>query len=255
MAKAMRSPKLAKLSPRPLRAGVIEQVRGAILDGRLPAGAPLVEARIAEELGVSRAPVREAVRMLEEEGLVVSIPYRGAFVTDVTPETILEIVDARSVLEAFAAERALPRLREDGIRRLRELYRLMDQAADADDPAGLIEHHLAFHRTIYELASHGLMLDFWLSMESKLRMYLRVNLRTFESLKGVVRGHQQTLRAIESGEAARIKREVVAHIHQNVEQLVGGARAHGEDRAQAASKAPRARPTRRPRKAKSKTKS
>src|SRR5207302_6083210 len=99
-----------RLKPRPYRFDVVALIRQAILNGSLRAGAPLVEAQLAQEMGVSRAPIREALLKLGEQGLVVNIPYRGTYVTEVSPHRIRDIISLRAVLETLAAERSLPAL-------------------------------------------------------------------------------------------------------------------------------------------------
>lgn len=209
-----------RLAPRTLRFDVAESIRSAILQGVLPAGSPLVEARIADEMGVSRAPVREALRKLEEEGLVVSIPYRGSYVTRVSPETMLQIATLRTVLERFAAEQALPRLLSEGLPRLRSLITEMRTAAEEGNEAMLVEHHMAFHRSFYELAGNALLLQFWSIMEGQLRLYLRVNLRTFGDLREVAELHEETLRILESRDLEALKAHLSDHIVAAAERMV-----------------------------------
>lgn len=211
-----------RLAPRTLRFDVVESIRSAILDGTLSAGSPLVEARIAEEMGISRAPVREALRKIEEEGLVVSIPYKGTYVTQVRPEAILEIASLRDLLEPFAAEQALPRLKSEGLQRMRGLVEEMRAAATEENQGLLVEIHLAFHRALYELAGHALLLQFWTIMEGQLRLYLHVNHLTFASLQTVAELHEEMIRILETGDPETIKAHLARHIGGYAEQLVHG---------------------------------
>jgi len=86
----------------------LHAVRNAILDGTFPPGSQLREVPIATELGTSRAPVREALRHLEREGLIVRVPFRGAFVAEISPRAAAEIAALRAILEPYAVECALP---------------------------------------------------------------------------------------------------------------------------------------------------
>jgi DNA-binding GntR family transcriptional regulator len=209
-----------KLAPRTFRRDVAASIRAAILDGTLPSGAPLVERRIAQEMGVSRAPVREALRLLEEEGLVVTFPYKGTYVTQVSPRMVDEILSLRTALDAFAAERALPRLRRDAAQHLTELQRQLLAAADAGEEDELVEVHLAFHRAFYELADHDLLLQFWTTMESQLRLYDRVHQRAYASLQEYAAAHQRIVEVLVSGDLKDLKRVLVEHITENVSQLL-----------------------------------
>ncbi len=216
-----------RLAPRTLRFDVVESIRAAVLDGTLPAGSPLVEARIAEEMGISRAPVREALRKLEQEGLVISIPYKGTYVTQVTPEAMLEIASLRTMLEAFAVGRALPRLRAGGFEQLKGFVADMRTAAARQDPTLMVEAHLNFHRTPYEMADNTLMLQFWRIMEGQIGLYLRVNHLTFGTLEEIADSHEQFVGILETGDLDAIKAHIVQHVEQAAERLVRGQRTHG----------------------------
>src|SRR5579884_3069963 len=128
-----------RLSPRTYRLDVVESIRSAIHTGLLKGGTPLVERRIAEEMGISRAPVREALRQLEEEGLVVNIPFKGWYVTEVTPKAMAEIVSLRKAIEGFAAERAIAEASAADLRDLQRLHADMERAAKKDDADELLE--------------------------------------------------------------------------------------------------------------------
>jgi DNA-binding GntR family transcriptional regulator len=209
-----------KLTPRTFRRDVAASIRAAILDGTLRSGAPLVERRIAQEMGVSRAPIREALRLLEEEGLVVTFPYKGTYVTHVSPRMVDEILSLRTALDAFAAERALPRLRHDGARHMTRLQRQLLAAAERADEDELVELHLAFHRAFYELADHDLLLQFWTTMESQMRLYDRVHQRAYASLQEYAEAHQRIVDVLATGNLTDLKKILVEHITENVSQLL-----------------------------------
>ena len=211
---------LQRLVPRPYRRDAADMLRSAILDGTLAAGSPLVERRIAEEMGISRAPVREALRKLEEDGLVLTLPYKGTYVTRVTPKMVDEILSLRTVLEGFAAERALPRLLAHDVARLTDLQLRMVAAASGADQDALVELHMAFHRTFYEFADHELLLQFWTTMEGQLRLYDRVHQRTYASLDQYVEAHQRIVDVLPDADPAALRQVLVAHITENVEQLL-----------------------------------
>ena len=215
---------LRRLSPRTYGRDVAASLRAAILNGTLRSGAPLVERRLADELGVSRAPVREALRVLEEEGLVVTFPYKGTYVRQVTPRTVDEILSLRGVLEGFAAERALPRLVEEHGERLRTLLDQMSRAAADGDEDALVELHMAFHRTFYELSDHSLLLQFWTIMETQLRLYDRVHQQAYASLEQYVQAHVGIADLVSAEGAERLlpqlRHLLVEHITEKVEELL-----------------------------------
>jgi DNA-binding GntR family transcriptional regulator len=222
-----RAGRLQRLEPRTFGRDVAAQLRAAILDGTLRSGSPLVERRIAQDMGVSRAPVREALRKLEEEGLVVTFPYRGTYVTQVTPRMVDEILSLRTVLDGFALERALPQLATRGVARLQDLLGQMVEAAARDDQDELVELHMAFHRTFYELADHELLLQFWKMMESQLRLYDRVHQQAYQSLEQYVAAHREIVELVSEPDLyqlrlmlPRLRQQFIAHITENVTELL-----------------------------------
>jgi DNA-binding GntR family transcriptional regulator len=137
------------------------KLRAAIVDGRLPIGKPLRERQIADDLELSRAPVREALRSLEKEGLVVTVPHRGTYVATYTDRDVEEIYSLRATLESLAFVRATNRVTATELRSLDSLVGRMDRLATGSNFQELIKTDLAFHRRICELADHGRLLETW----------------------------------------------------------------------------------------------
>jgi len=211
-----------KLQQRTTLDTVAAVLRKAILEGSLGPGTQLREAHIAAELGVSRAPLREALSKLEEEGLVVKMPFRGAFVAEVGPKVVEEIATLRLRVEPFAIERSLPWLlgaagRAQFKARLSDLKR----AASEGDVPGCIDAHLGLHRMFYEAADHKLLMDLWNSWEWQLRLFLAVDLRAFSNLREVAQVHVRLHKIIQSGDMAAITEEVRHHIHGATESGAG----------------------------------
>ena len=187
---------------------VYQVLRTAILDGNLSAGEQLREAHIATQLGISRASVREALTRLEEDGLVLKIPFRGAFVIEVTDRDIAEIASIRSLVESFALELSMDSLR--GAHRaemLRAVEDLRDAARRGDIPAS-IEAHLSFHRLMYQLSGHRLLQDMWKGWESKLRLYLAADHRSYGDLDEIAVKHERLALAVIRGDQEAIKAEM-----------------------------------------------
>ena len=204
---------LEPLDHQPRAESAAAALRNAILSGRLAPGTQLREVRIAAELGVSRAPLREALRSLEEEGLVVRHAYRGAFVAEIGAETVEEIASLRVRLEPYAIQLSLPRLRtQQGAAVLRAAFDRLDARSQAGDVPGSIDAHLAVHRVFYELSGHRLLLDNWRSWESQLRLYLAIDHSAFTALEHQVSHHQGLVDAITRGTMRDIDREVKRHI-------------------------------------------
>ena len=209
-----------RLSPRTYHQDVGQSIRAAIHAGTLTGGTPLIERRIAEDMGISRAPVREALRQLEEEGLVVNIPFKGWYVTEVSPKAMAEIVSLRRVIEAFAAERATALAKASDLRDLQRLHADMERAAAKDDADELLELHLRFHSRFYELAAHDLLRQVWSTMEGQLRLYLRLHQLTYDTLPHYVEAHRPIVDALIARDAEALKAAIGDHLGEHTEQLI-----------------------------------
>ncbi|MFD9660102.1 GntR family transcriptional regulator [Rhodococcus sp. NPDC059968] len=204
---------LGRIHQRTTPGTVAGVLRTAILDGTLAPGSQLREAHIAADLGVSRAPLREALSILADEGLVVKIAYKGAFVAEVSAKGMAEIASLRKRLEPYAIELALPRLSGAGRTKIVRTLQDMARGADDGDLTRTIDAHMSFHRVIYELSEHGLLLDLWRSWESQLQLFLSADHQSFPDLHDVVAEHERLLTIIDTGDLEAITREIDRHVH------------------------------------------
>src|SRR5688500_1547327 len=134
--------------------GVYRVLRAAILAGSVPAGGQLREAHIAADLGISRSPLREALTKLEEEGLIVKIPFRGAFVVEVSAREVAEIASIRLLVEPYAAELSAEALRGPERPELMRAAEELHRATETNDIPASTDAHLRFHRLSHDLAGH-----------------------------------------------------------------------------------------------------
>jgi DNA-binding GntR family transcriptional regulator len=192
---------------------VYQRLRRAILDGHMPAGSPLREATIAREFGISRSPLREALHRLEEEGLVEKFPYRGAFVAQVSEETIAEIAKVRMLVEPYVVEQALPALRGDKRLDLLENVDALRRAAASGDPSAMVDAHLSFHGVFYEHCGNSLLRDLWLSWQSKLQLFLIADHNAFDDASEIFDLHGSFIDAVLSEDVEGTRDHVVRHIH------------------------------------------
>lgn len=146
-------------SYKPLRDVVVENIRQAIISGQFPAGMRLMELQLAEEMGVSRTPVREAIRKMELEGLVVMIPRRGAYVANISIKDINEVYQVRTALDVLAAGLAADKITEE---EAAEMQRLIDEdkaLVEARNYPKIIENDTAFHDIIYRASGNKRCMD------------------------------------------------------------------------------------------------
>jgi len=196
----------------PLREQVKELVLERILDGTYKPGDRLVETRIAQELGTSQAPVREALRELESLRFVESEPFRGARVRAVSRAQMAEIYPVRAALEEVAGREAARRMNGD-VKALEAELAAMRRAARAGDIHRQVEHDVRFHRVIVEAAGNATLLEVWSSLRIEARTIITL-LTTGIDPAELVEFHVPVLEALRSGdpdEAGRVLRHHVEH--------------------------------------------
>ena len=140
---------------RPLRDLVFEALRDAIIRGILKPGERLMEVQLAEELGVSRTPVREAIRKLELEDLVVMIPRKGAYVSGISLKDIADVFEVRAAVEALAAGLAAERITDEELEELERILVKKAEIIDANDLDRLVEIDISFHESLYHASRNA----------------------------------------------------------------------------------------------------
>ena len=158
-----------------LRDQVRDLLLSRVMSGEYPPGSRLVETRIAQELGVSQAPVREALRDLEQLGCIVHEPFRGCSVRAFSAAELLEAFPVRAALEALAARLAAERMTEDELLRLAELLETMRAAAARGDAHDQSQANASFHATIVRAARNATLERQWSFLEPYSRTFLTVS--------------------------------------------------------------------------------
>lgn len=161
---------LPRVQPRVLRQEVLTALRTAILANEIPAGTRILEADVAEQMGVSRAPVREAIRHLEQEGLVEIFPHRGAVVVGLPEAEIDAIYELRSVIEGRAIAAAVASVTDEDLGRLEAIIVDMDRAIDAREVETVADLDLQFHGLIVELSGMTLLRHIWSGLDGLVRV-------------------------------------------------------------------------------------
>jgi DNA-binding GntR family transcriptional regulator len=198
-----------------IRSNLREQIKDVILQrivvGEYSPGARLVETRIAQELGVSQAPVREALRDLEQLGCIVHEPFRGCSVRAFSAEELLEAFPVRAALEALAASLAAARITEEELLHLAELLERMRNAAQRGDAHDQSQANASFHATIVRAARNATLERQWSFLEPYSRTYLTVSQPGLD-LRALSERHVPILEALRArdGDAA------AAAMHQHL---------------------------------------
>jgi DNA-binding GntR family transcriptional regulator len=210
----MNDPKLKPVSQRTLSDEVTERLRSAIRDGSLLPGARLIEQELAAKLDVSRVPVREAIQKLVEEGLVRKVPHRGAFVFMPSASEIEEISSLRVVLERFIIERVIERWQPRHEENLRRIVAEMRQAAAQGDFQQVYEYDYDFHRTLWEIAEHSMMLEVVAGLRSRINRFLyeATSALPATQLTMHVDSHDDLIQIINTGDVTAAQEEITRHV-------------------------------------------
>lgn len=200
------------------RQHIAERLRAAILGGEIAPGAQLVETTLAAQFSVSRGPLREALRELIEEGLLVTVPYTGTHVITLTVQDIQEIYSMRITLERFAFEQAWPRRDEAFARELRRRNAVLTQAIDAGDDAASILAELDLHGLVYEASGHKLLQRTWHSLRGRLQLYWAAHHRAHGSRGPRRDSHDSYVQAALGDDLDAMLREVTNHMGRGAER-------------------------------------
>lgn len=197
-------PKIEPIERHSLHAALTGRLRGLITQGDLPPGSKLVEKELCASFDVSRTPMREAIRALAAEGLVVLTPNRGASVATVTEEQILESFTVMAAIEALAGELAAPRVTDAQLAEIRALHAAMLDCRKAADLPGYYRFNRAIHDAIFDAAGNSLLRDM------RRMIYARiVNLRFIarideEEWTTATNEHEEMLTALEARDGAQL---------------------------------------------------
>jgi phosphonate utilization transcriptional regulator len=210
---------IAVLQSNSLPGLVQRELERMILAGDLGAGAKLNEEAIAAMLGVSRGPVREAFRALEESGLVRLEKNRGVFVRQIALAEADEIYELRAVLDEFVGRRVAQTITPEALRALRALVERMDKAAARDDLDAYHDANVQFHDSLVELAGNTKLLLTYRRLVNELHLYRRATLAQAGALPVSTREHHEILDKISAGQAAAAGRALFEHVMGSRERM------------------------------------
>ena len=202
---------LAPIEQTPLKVQIADQLRRAIVTGRLRPGAALVETALAEQLNVSRAPIREAVQILENDGLVETVAYKGKRVKPLTVREVIETCEMRTVFEVTAARRVLAN--GTAVDTLWQPCRVMEEAAAAGDREALVVADEAFHRLLIELSGHALLTQLWADLYLRIHQIMSLRNDRDVNLVDIAANHPPIVRALAAGDGALAERLIAEHTH------------------------------------------
>jgi DNA-binding GntR family transcriptional regulator len=191
---------------------VLREIREAIRCGKLKPGDRLIEMQLAEEMQISRFPIREALRYLEKEGLVETKPFKGSHVAQFTEKDMEELYSLRSSLEELAVRILIEHLDEKKINVLEKIIQSMQKSSLNGNLDQMISEDLRFHQTICELSGHRKLLEIWRTLESQLQVFLTIEKDFFETAYQYVSTHDPIMEAIKHRNIKRAEKAIREHL-------------------------------------------
>lgn len=205
----------------PLRDVVFNTLRRAILRGELKPGERLMEIQLANKLGVSRTPIREAIRKLELEGLVLMIPRKGAEVAEITEKNLRDVLEVRCALEELAVQLACERIDKRGIK---ELHTAADRFRDvlgSDDITQIAQADEAFHDVIFTATDNERLIQLLNNLREQMYRYRIEYLKKKECYPQLLGEHEAIISAIERHDKEKATRITGQHINNQVDTVLG----------------------------------
>lgn len=197
---------------KPLRELVFQALKEAIIGGELKPGERLMEVQLAEEMGVSRTPVREAIRKLELEGLVVMIPRKGAYVSDITIKDAAEFFEIRWALEGLAAALAAERITDEEIEELERVSQEVKKAAEKTDIEALIEKDAEFHKILFNATRNDRLAQMIKNLKEQLHRFREKSFANPKRVRNTIKEHQKIIDALKSRDAQKAEILTKEHI-------------------------------------------
>ncbi len=205
----------------PLRDVVFHTLREAILRGDLKPGERLMELQLASRLGVSRTPIREAIRMLEQEGLAVTVPRRGAHVAKMTLKSMEDVLEIRETLDEFAVKMACERISPEQLKRLRRIKDHFEACTRTGDVKKLAEADVSFHDAIYEATGNPRLVGILNNLREQVYRYRVEYLKNPDNYPVLIREHK----AIVEGLEEKNPEKAIQAMHEHVENQAAAVKA------------------------------
>lgn len=181
---------------KPLREIVFETLREAIINATLKPGERLMEIQLAEEMGVSRTPVREAIRKLELEGFVVMVPRKGAYVAGISMKDIADVFEIRAAMEGLAAGLAAERITEEELEQLERILVKVGECVNNNDLEQLIEVDTEFHDTLFKASRNERLVQIVSNLREQIQRFRTASLSTPGRMQFALQEHKNIVEAV-----------------------------------------------------------
>ena len=212
--------------PTSLADQVFDRLENDIIMGTIPRGEVLTELKLVEMLGVSRTPIREALRRLEQERLIQDTG-KGSLVMGITEDDLLDIMNIRQRIEGLAAYYAAQNMTEEGRQKLTHIVDLQEFYHEKGDADRLQQVDDEFHDMICALSGRTVLMDTLIPLHRKTRRFRRISMSDPDRIIHTQAEHRQIYDAIVSGDAELAKKLTTLHITNAKEHMIGGLKHHG----------------------------
>jgi DNA-binding GntR family transcriptional regulator len=206
-------------SHRPLREIVYEELRSHILTGKIKPGTRMMEIELAEDMGVSRTPIREAIRKLEKEGLVVIEPRKGAYVSEISVKDMEDILEVRANLEGLAAYLAAERMTDAEKKQLNEIKEKFREAVAAGNMADMISCDTKFHRMIVDSSRNNHLIHMVEQLQELVLRFRYIYYKDFKRAEDMIPEHKSIYEEIVNGNGANARFEAFNHIDKLMDMI------------------------------------
>ena len=207
-------------SYQPLREVVCETLRDAVRRGILQPGERLMEIQLAEDLGVSRTPVREAIRKLEMEGYVIMMPRRGTYVADLSIRDINEVFEIRTSLESLASGLAAERINEDELEKLQRLLVEIGAYIKSGDMESIVRTDTEFHDLLYQASRNTRLVGIISNLREQLTRFRTTSMSFPGRLKATLEEHRKIVEAIAQGDEKAARKAAEHHMEKSEQTLL-----------------------------------
>ena len=200
-------------SHKPLREVVYEQLKIQIMEGKIAPGTRMMEVNLAEEMGVSRTPVREAIRKLEKDGLVVIAPRRGAYASDISVKDIIDTLVVRENLESLAAGITATSITEEQINDLEKIAKDYEIAIKSGDVEGMIDGDESFHKMIVIFSENKTLIQLSETVQELALRFRYLYYDDFSRYQAMPEEHQKIIDALKSGDPQNATQVAANHVN------------------------------------------
>jgi len=205
---------------KPLREVIFNTLREAIIVGELKPGERLMEVQLAEKMGVSRTPVREAIRKLELEGLVNMIPRKGAHVADLSVKDIIDVLEVRAALDGLATALAAEKITEQELKDLNNVQMQFINYVDKDNIQGAIKKDVEFHDIIYRCSRNDKLLQISSNLREQVQRFRVIYIKDYGNMRGIINEHAEIYEALVERDPEAARKAAQKHIYIQQQTII-----------------------------------